>query len=585
MMAHMTGFTMPVGPWPVCVAALAIAMLMGGAAGARGATVERFPELPDSIRSRILTGAPRTSREIPESSFGVHTTLLRERGRADGKYQEELVDAIVKGGYTWVVDYISWYDHREVATADLAVAMRDYIPPMVQYAALLKAHGVNLLIRLDVPNWAAGPKTPPTDDDSARARAFLTPIIEALSPYCNHWQYHNEPNFPKPEHSRPHTPPEVYVAWLRLVEGILRDIQPDAVYSGPATAMLQCIEEEPYPWVRLAFEAGLGQPIQQLSYHPYRFGAGNRMDAAVLPEHPSAWTGTWDSYYHQIDGLKAFIREHNGGVDIPLIVTEDGLSTFVDAQGEQGITEPVHAKYELRRMLQDNWLDVNPRATFILFRGIEGVHSEHYDFQTAFNMMTYNMKGKPIYYAAQNLMAVLDSTYRRNDDIDVTIELETPPTEGTAKLVRTEADATGITHGGMEGMYLQTYTKSHDDFDELLVFFWSAEESGNLHVRREATLTLHDTGWIAPLEIDLMAMPNPRLTVKQTGRDDLINPECPDRLQPRPLAAELKDGSITLPVEVRDYPLLIKWVRMKDDSVETPLPSVNKPGIAPHGSS
>jgi hypothetical protein len=578
MMAHMTGFTMTVGPWPVCVAALAIAMLMGGAAGARGATVERFPELPDSIRSRILTGAPRTSREIPESSFGVHTTLLRERGRADGKYQEELVDAIVKGGYTWVVDYISWYDHREVATADLAVAMRDYIPPMVQYAALLKAHGVNLLIRLDVPNWAAGPKTPPTDDDSARARAFLTPIIEALSPYCNHWQYHNEPNFPKPEHSRPHTPPEVYVAWLRMVEAIVRAIQPEAVYGGPALAMLQCMDEKPYPWLRLAFEAGLNAHINRFTYHPYRMPWA----AHNIPEHASEFGNTWGAYYHQVSALKAMIRHHNAGRAIPLVVTEDGLATDVTAEGEQAITWIVAAKYELRRCLMDNWLGIHPRATFILYRDLA---CQHYEFQAAFNMLTRDMDRKPAYYAAQNLHAVLDGTYARNDAVALRIELETPPGKGTARLIRTEADAAGMTPGGMEGLYVQTYTKTHDAFDELLVFFWAAQESGSRHARHKATMTLRDPGWVAPLEIDLMAMPNPRLAAKQTGQPGLLNPACPDRLQPRPLAAELKDGSITLPVEVRDYPLLIKWVRMKDDSVETPLPSVNKPGIAPHGSS
>ncbi|MBN1513705.1 MAG: hypothetical protein JXB13_16940, partial [Phycisphaerae bacterium] len=53
------------------------------------------------------------------------------------------------------------------------------------------------------------------------------------------------------------------------------------------------------------------------------------------------------------------------------------------------------------------------------------------------------------------------------------------------------------------------------------------------------------------------------LAEEQKDRPDLINPGHPDRLQPRPLQAELQDGVITLPIEVRDYPLLIKRVRMK----------------------
>jgi hypothetical protein len=80
----------------------------------------------------------------------------------------------------------------------------------------------------------------------------------------------------------------------------------------------------------------------------------------------------------------------------------------------------------------------------------------------------------------------------------------------------------------------------------------------------ELRLTLADTTWMAPLVINLMAMPNPGLAGKQAGRKDLINPRCPDRVQPRPLKAEIQDGIITLPVEVRDYPMLIKWVRTRD---------------------
>jgi hypothetical protein len=515
----------------------------------------RFPDLPDTIRGEILTGAPRMSHEILASPFGIHTTLLRERGRADAEYQEELVRAIVEAGYKWVVDYISYHDVKDVATADLPAAVQDLIPPMVQYAALLRAHGVNLIIRIDMPHWKAGPKKPPTAEEEIRARAFLEPVIRSLSPYCRHWQYHNEPNFPSPDHTRPHSPPEAYVAWLHLVEEIVREVQPDAVYSGPALAMLQAMEEKPYPWLRLAFEAGLADSLDQFTYHPYRMP----WEVAYIPERPSGWTGEWDTYYSQVHGLKAMIRKHSGR-DIPLVVTEDGLATDITAAGEQEFSWVIEAKYELRRMLLDHWLGVYPRTTFILYRDLDW---QHYEFQAAFNMVTRDMDKKPAYYAAQNLMAVLDGTYERDNRIDIQIDLETPPDEGTAKPVRTEADAAVMEKGGMEGLYIQTYTKSHEAFDELLVFYWSAEPGGNKHVRRKATLTLRDPGWTAPLEIDLMAMPNPRLAKKQAGKEGLINPDSMNRLQPRPLEAVLADGSSTLNgIEVRDYPLLIKWVKL-----------------------
>jgi hypothetical protein len=177
-------------------------------------------------------------------------------------------------------------------------------------------------------------------------------------------------------------------------------------------------------------------------------------------------------------------------------------------------------------------------------------------------MVTRDMSKKPAYYAAQNLHAVLDATYERDDRVAIDLALDTPPDEGTAKLIRTPADAVGIEHAGMEGLYVQTYTKAHEAFDELLVFYWSAERAENVHVRRQATMTLGDAGWNAPLEIDLMAMPNPRLAKKQQGRDDLINPESPDRIQPRPRKMKFEDGAAVLPVEVRDYPMLIKFVRL-----------------------
>jgi hypothetical protein len=255
------------------------------------------------------------------------------------------------------------------------------------------------------------------------------------------------------------------------------------------------------------------------------------------------------------------IREHNGGRDLPLAVTEDGLSNQIAAEGEQEITWVIGAKYELRRSLLDTWLGVNPRVIFILFRGILSRHCPYYEFQSAFNMLLPDMRGKPAFYAVQNLHAVLDGTYARNDGIDVAVELETPPDAGTARVIRTEADAADMEPGGMEGLYVQTYTKSHGDFEELLVFFWSAEPAQNRHVRRAARMILREPGWVAPLQIDLMAMPNPRLALTQRGQPDLINPECPDRLQPRPLAAENHDEGIVLPVQVRDYPLLIKWIR------------------------
>jgi hypothetical protein len=519
-----------------------------------GDSVMRFTELPDAVRSQVLTGAPRSSHEISASPFGVHTTLLMERKRADAKHQDAIVQAIVDGGFKWVVDYISGHHATKAPLDEIPGIAAALLPPMVQYVAYLKANDVNLLIRVDYPNWSASIRNPITDDDRTRMRAFVEPIVRALSPYCRHWQYFNEPNM---GNAAPFADPAHYVEWLRCFRDIVKETQPDAVIAGPAPSMLQCMAEEPYPWLRLAFEAGMARQLDMFSYHPYR----QPYQAHNIPEHASEfypWT-LWGSYYHQVAELRGMIRRYHDGRDLPLAITEDGMPNDITATGEQEITWVIGAKYELRRALLDNWLGVSPRAIFILFRDIP---HPYYERESSFNILSHDMDKKPAWYACQNLNAVLDDTYQRNDGIDLGLELETPPDSGTARLIRTEADAAGMTPGGMEGLYAQTYTKAHDGFEELLVFFWSAEQAGDMHVRRKAALTLREPGWIAPLEIDLMAMPNPRLALKQKGNADLINPACPDRLQPRPLEAALGDGAITLPVEVRDYPMLVKWVRV-----------------------
>ena len=63
---------------------------------------------------------------------------------------------------------------------------------------------------------------------------------------------------------------ERYVKVVRFLAGIIRREQPDAVIYGPGTAMLQCLDEYPYPWIPRALEAGLAEEIDVFSYHPYR---------------------------------------------------------------------------------------------------------------------------------------------------------------------------------------------------------------------------------------------------------------------------------------------------------------------------
>jgi hypothetical protein len=76
-----------------------LALSVFATAAASGEAPVLFDELPEAVRKQVLTGAPRTSGDIPESSFGVHTTIMQERNRADIAYQDELVQAIDDAGY------------------------------------------------------------------------------------------------------------------------------------------------------------------------------------------------------------------------------------------------------------------------------------------------------------------------------------------------------------------------------------------------------------------------------------------------------------------------------------------------------
>jgi hypothetical protein len=541
---------------------IAAVAVIAGPRPVRGGDVMRFTELPDEIRARVLTGAPRTSPEITDSPFGVHTTLLLERSRGDARFQEEIVGAIVEGGFKWVVDYVNSYWIEEVSLAEIPGVVGPLLPPMVEYAKQLEENGVNLYVRIDYPRWSSSTRItgPITEEQRARMEAFVTPIVQALAPYCNHWQFYNEPNMGNAD---PFAKPEDYVDWLKEFRKIVKAVQPEAAVSGPAPSMLQCMIDDPYPWLPRAFEAGLAGQLDQLSYHPYR----QPYMVANIPEHASEfypWEH-WGSYYRQIADLREMIRSHNDGQDLPLAVTEDGMPNEVTPGGEQEITQIIGAKYELRRSLLDNWLGVDPRAVFILYRDIK---SPIYEKEPSFNILTPDMDRKPAYYAMQNLNAVLDNSCQRNEAIPVDLVLEEEPDEGTSRVIRTAADAEGMQPGGMEGLYVQTYTKDHGDFEELLVFFWSAEPSDDKHVRRKGTMILGDPGWIAPLEIDLMAMPSRTLAKRQADKPGLLNPDHPDRLQPKAPQASIADGVITLPVQVRDYPMLVKWVRLTDDGAD-----------------
>ncbi|MBI5833975.1 MAG: hypothetical protein HZB16_16905 [Armatimonadetes bacterium] len=444
-----------------------------------------------------------------------------------------MVALISAAGYKWVVDYVACGPFGTATTAELCARWDSPPARWLDYARRLQAAGINLLVRIDP--LPGGKYTAPDAPDLAhleRAEAYTRRVIRQLGPYCRHWQIGNEPNL---GNESPQMTPEAYVRLMARLAPAMRAEQPTAVIHGPATAMLQCLAATPYPWIDRALAAGLTRHIDVFSFHPYRQG----YQRENIPEHASEfhpWR-LWGSYDKQIDDLRGRLRRA-AGHDVPLASTEDGAPNLINALGEQPISWVVGAKYELRRALLDFHLGVYPRTQFCFYRGIP---DPFYESEASFNLVTRDWECKPAYHAARNLHAVLDSSYRRDDTVAV-------------RLVPAEPDRLGE-----QGARVQVYARAQARFDELLVFYWSTEPASDMHARHRAVLRVPAAGWQAPVGIDLMAMPAPRA---QGALIELINPEYKGRVEATALDATVEGEQLVIdPVEVRDYPQLIKWVR------------------------
>lgn len=515
-----------------------LAVLLMAAGPSRAAEqkhVPGFANLPENVRERVLLGLPRHSSTIPSNSFGTQTVIMEE-GPHDNVQVEKLADAIADAGYKWVADYFC-----AGADPDAPVAASEYRwaklrPHVFKYAEALKQRDISLIIRLDPVQW--GPQPAGRLDSeltSRRAEVFTRHIVRQLKPYVRHWRIWNEPNLGG---DVLYATPEQYVRLAALMAKVIREEQPDAIIYGPGVSKLQCLAEEPNPWIRQALEKGLMDHIDVFAYHPYR----HPFTAQSLPELPSTADSRsdalWPSYEAQIADLRKMLRQHVPDREIPLAVTEDGMPIYITADGEQPITPVVQAKYELRRSLIDHWLDIRPRIMFTIKRGYPDVH---YNLEHSFDALYTDDTPKPIYFAVQNLHAVLDDTYERAPEIDA--------------VFIPDAENSNVSQ------QVQVYRKDHGDFEELLAFYWAKVASENVHQRAPGRLVIRDSDWVAPLECDLMKLPGSAYDRGAARmREDIVR-------QPlaQPVTGTHDDKShLSVTTTLRDYPMLIKAFRLKD---------------------
>lgn len=514
-----------------------VAMVSDATAQTQQNALRSYSDLPSDLKSLVPPGSPRASTEIQASPFGTHTTVINEGGNPE--IISKLPNLISAAGYKWVEDYAAVGALDGLSPDSAASRWSRQRARAMEYAKRLHELGISVLVRIDPLPWRQLKNSPPTEEQIAGGAQFARLVVRDLKPWVRDWQIWNEPNI---GNENPAVPAPLYVQVAASVSKAIRAEQTNAVIYGPGTAMLQSLAAKPLPWIDQALDAGLMKYIDVFSFHPYH----QPYLRTNIPEHASEfypWK-RWGSYESQIKDLRTRLNaaaKHN----VPIAVTEDGIPTFTNADGEQQIPPIVAAKYELRRNLLDSWLGINPRIQFLFYRQ---ANDQDYESEASFNTLNSNGDLRPLYYAAQNLYGILDGGHRPQPDIRTTWDLtgeKTPPT------IRT-----------------QVWKKNFPGGEEVLIAYWAETEADTLHRRWRGALKIQASGLEAPRIFDLMAMPAPKMKGEMA---QLVNPgyksRKPSTEPPGYISADT--SWITIPqLEIRDYPQIVQMVKFSTKGVK-----------------
>lgn len=226
---------------------------------------------------------------------------------------------------------------------------------------------------------------------------------QALTNYggrIRHWSFLNEPNAPtQNDHSRPVFMPEKYVELLTQVHKIRDEVAPQCWLWGPETAMLQVMEDTPFPWLKRCLQAGLLEQVDGISIHPYRQG----YSPVNVPENPSTFEGRPGNGYKTYEEQIKVLRHRTGNK--PVAVTEVGWST--SPQGS--ICEITQAKFALRQQIQDFALGLDCAVYFLLRERHVDRPFPLWHIENHFGIVHTDNTPKPAYIALQTLYSQLDS--------------------------------------------------------------------------------------------------------------------------------------------------------------------------------
>lgn len=232
---------------------------------------------------------------------------------------------------------------------------------------------------------------------------------QALTNYggrIHHWSFLNEPNQPtNNDHTKPTVMPEQYVAWLAQVRKIRDEVAPGCKLYGPEAAMLQMMEDQPFPWLARCLKAGLLDQVDGISVHPYRQGYSPRN----IPENPSTFEGRPGVGYVTYEEQIASLRERTGNK--PVAVTEVGWSTTP----EGNICEHTQAKFALRQQVMDFALGLDCAVYFLLRERHLNYPLPLWHIENHFGIVHTDNTPKPAYIALQTLYSQLDSACVKAD--------------------------------------------------------------------------------------------------------------------------------------------------------------------------
>jgi hypothetical protein len=359
-----------------------LALLLGAASGAMISKShgETFGQLPPAVRARIVIRLARPSNEITASPFATLSSF-EVHGEAE---DEAVIEAARQLGV------------KHFVLHNIHGSLRDpHDRRLTRWCRLCEQAGIEvraILHSTDLDLWKA---------------AFVN-----WGDRIRYWSYLNEPNTPQDnDHTKPLWKPDEYVTGLRAVKELRDRLAPQVKLGGPEVAMLQCMEERPFPWLRLSVEAGLLDNIDFFTFHPYRQGYSPQN----IPENPSRFWGwgemprEYSTYEEQIQELRRRVGHK------PLVINEVGWSTTPRGR----ICEHTQAKFALRQQIMDFALGIEVAVYFLLRERHVGQPYEQWHLENHFGIMHVDNTPKPAYTALQALYAQLDSNCKPVKDVPV----------------------------------------------------------------------------------------------------------------------------------------------------------------------